>query len=353
MVANQQVGTAVGAHLVGGLKAPDAETAMRTASEVLSPHLWAITDGETGDRAQWIGWQIGLLTALDGIDMAGTHGRENPDNEDYSAFPALSVDASVTEIPDRALGYADAAEASYAVFRRLREEGVIPDGVRFQVSVPTPFATVVTWIREADQERFFPVYANGIAQEVAAIAEVVDPADLSLQYDVAVELGALVANFPAAEALGEKPFVIEALRDAFERTPAGFERGIHLCYGDYKHRHFTVPQDLSLCVELANTVSDVSDFVHMPVDRETGRQAAYFEPLRDLDAKRLALGVIDYEGDEERTRELTEAASAGSGGMEFAVATECGMARIDERGPGAPTLERLLELHALVAAPIR
>jgi hypothetical protein len=39
--------------------------------------------------------------------------------------------------------------------------------------------------------------------------------------------------------------------------------------------------------------------------------------------------------------------------MEFAVATECGMARIDERGPGAPSLERLLELHAEVAAPIR
>jgi len=35
----------------------------------------------------------------------------------------------------------------------------------------------------------------------------------------------------------------------------------------------------------------------------------------------------------------------------FAVATECGMARIDERGPGAPSLERLLQLHARAAAP--
>jgi hypothetical protein len=65
------------------------------------------------------------------------------------------------------------------------------------------------------------------------------------------------------------------------------------------------------------------------------------------------LGVIDYEGDEERTRELIGAAATGSGGMEFAVATECGMARIDERGPGASSLERLLHLHARNAAAIR
>jgi len=93
----------------------------------------------------------------------------------------------------------------------------------------------------------------------------------------------------------------------------------------------------------------------MPVDRETGRDPAYHEPLRDLSPvpKRLALGVIDYEGDPQRTRELAAAAGAGSGGMTFEVATECGMARIDERGPGGPTLERLLALHAEVAAPVR
>ncbi len=353
MVTSQQVGTAVGAHLVGGLKAPDAETAMRTAAGILGRHLHAITDGETGERSQWIGWQIGKLTALDGVEMAGTHGLADADNPDYTAFPALAVDASVAAIPARALGYADAAEASYAGFRRLRDEGAIPAGVRFQVSVPTPYATVVTWIRDADQERFFPVYADAIAAEVEAIAAVVDPADLTLQYDVAVEIGALTGNLPAAGELGDKAFVLGAVRDAFARTPRGGRLGLHLCYGDYKHRHFTVPQDLGLCVELANAVADAVDFVHMPVDRETGVDSAYFEPLRDLRAPGLALGVIDYEGDEQRTRELAEAATAGSGGIEFAVATECGMARIDERGPDSPTLERLLELHALVAAPIR
>jgi hypothetical protein len=355
MATREEVGTAMGAHLVGGLKAPDAEAAMRTAASVLGRHLHAITDGETGERSQWIWWQLGRLGAIDGIEASGFG--ENPDaeNEDYRAFPQILVDPSVTELPPRALGYADAALASYPIYRRLRDEGAIPPGVKFQVSIPTPYATVVAWVAIDHQERFFPVYADAIAREVRDIAEAIDPDDLVIQYDVAVEFGVLTGEFRAAGNLGEKQYVIGALRRALEDVPTGIERGLHLCYGDYKHRHFTVPPDLSLCVEIANGVGAAADFIHMPVDRETGRDPAYHAPLRDLAPVpgRLALGVIDYEGDPQRTRELVAAATEGSGGMRFAVATECGMARIDERRPDAPSLEQLLALHAEVAAPVR
>jgi len=353
MDVREQTGTAVGAHLVGGLKAPDAETAMRTTGTILGRHLHAITDGETGERNQWIGWQLGKLTSVDGIELAGMKTVPDQENEDYSEFPALAVAPSVSELPSRSLGYADAAESSYPIFKRLRAEGVIPAGVKFQVSVPTPYASVVAWVQEEDQARFFPVYARAILDEVSEIARVVDAGDLVIQYDVAIEIGALCGAFIAAGELGEKWFIVDALKDVLTIPAGDVERGLHLCYGDYRHRHFTVPSDLSLCVELANATGERADFVHMPADRETGRDPRYYEPLRELDARRLALGVIDYEGDAERTRELVEAAAAGSGGMEFAVATECGMARIDERGPGGPSLERLLELHALNAAPIR
>jgi hypothetical protein len=348
----QQTRTAVGAHLVGGLKAPDAESAMRAAAGILGRHLRAVTDGETGERDQWIGWQLAKLTAVDGIEMAGMQGMPDADNPEYAEFPALAVAPSVTELPSRALGYADAAEASYPTFKRLREAGVIPEGVKFQVSIPTPYASVVAWIKHEDQERFLPVYADAIADEARDIATVVGD-DLMLQYDIAVEIGALTGNFATGGNLGEKQVIFDSVRDALVRTPAAVPKGIHLCYGDYKHRHFAVPDDLSLCVELANSVTDSIDFVHMPADRETGRNPTYFEPLRDLSHDRLALGVVDYEGDEQRTNELIEAAVTGSGGKEFAVATECGMARIDERGGEGPTLDELLELHARVAAPIR
>jgi methionine synthase II (cobalamin-independent) len=355
MATGAKVGTVVGAHLVGGLKAVDAETAMRTAGRILGRHLHAVTDGETGARNQWIFWQLGKLGALDGIEVGGLFERPAVENDDYRAMPTLRIDPSVTELPPRALGYADEAEASYAIFRRLRDEGAIPADVKFQVSIPTPYATVVAWAELDDQERFFPVYADAITREVRDIAAAVDHDDLVIQYDVAVEIGVLSGSFEAAGNLGDREHVVEALRQALGDVPDGVERGVHLCYGDYKHRHFTVPEDLTLCVEIANGVGDMVDFVHMPVDRETGRSPAYHEPLRDLRPvpPRLALGVIDYEGDPARTRELIDAASAGAGLQQFEVATECGMARIDERGPGGPTLERLLALHAEVAAPVR
>ena len=354
MATDQQVGTtAVGAHLVGGLWAPDAETAMRTTAGILGRHLHSLTDGETGERNQWIWWQIGKLTAVDGIALQGTREFDAADNEDYKVFPSLAIDRSVTELPPRALGYADDAEASYAIFRRLRDDGAIPAGVKFQVSIPTAYAVVVAWVRAEDQEAFFPVYERAIAAEIAEIARAVPADDLVIQFDVAVEIGALTGSFPAAGDLGDQDVVARTLADALAGVPDGVEAGLHFCYGDYKHRHFTVPEDLSLCVALANAGGAHADFIHMPADRETGRNPAYFEPLRDLRETRLALGVIDYEGDEARTRELVQAATTGSGGREFAVATECGMARISERGEGGPTLERLLELHASSAAPVR
>ena len=220
-MTTSRVQTAVGAHLVGGLQAPDAETAMRTTARILGRHLHGLTDGETGERSQWIWFQIEKLTAIDGIVNAGTHGNESADNPDYAVFPSLAIDPSVTALPARSLGYADAAEASYAIFRALRDEGAIPEGVRFQVCVPTPYATVVAWVREADQERFFGVYADAIEAEVAEIARIVPSEDLALQFDVAVEVGALTGNFVAAGEMAGKAFVKDALRDAFARVPAG------------------------------------------------------------------------------------------------------------------------------------
>lgn len=343
----------VGAHLVGGLKAADAESAMRVAAQILGDRLVAITDGETGEREQWIGWQAAKLSSVPGIEIAGVKSTVAPDNPEYSSFPSIEVDPAVTELPDRLLGYADAAEASYATFVRLRDEGALPSDLKFQVSVPTPYASVVAWVSERDQERFFPVYASAMYREVEAIVTAIPASNLRIQWDVAVEVGVLNGAMAAAGELAHEEFIARALGEAIDAA-SGVEVGLHLCYGDYKHRHFTVPKDLSLCVDMANRHSDSIDFVHMPADRETGTNPAYYEPLRNLRVENLALGVVDYEGSRERTEELIRAACTALDGTDrkFAVATECGMARIDERGGDSPSLEQLLELHTL-AAPIR
>ena len=341
-----------GAHLVGGLAAPDAQTAMTQAATVLGRHLSRLTDGETAERAQWIWWQIDKLTAIPGIRMGQPQVNPETGNPDYSVFPGLEVGESV-RIPPGSLGYADAAVGSYGTFRDLRERGVVPAGVRFQVSVPTPYASVVSWVNPGGQGRLFPVYKRAMFDEVAAIARAIPADDLAIQWDVAVEVGVLEGVFRPEPEFTPFERVVAELVDAVRAVPSDVEVGLHLCYGDYKHRHFVAPNDVGLMVRLANAVDEQArlGFVHMPVDRENGLLPGYFAPLADLRAiPHLALGVIDYENDSERIDRLVAAASAS--GRPFAVATECGMSRLGERGETV-TLSDLLAQHARVGDPIR
>jgi methionine synthase II (cobalamin-independent) len=342
-----------GAHLVGGLAAPTATEAMTTTARILGRHLTRLTDGETAERSQWIWWQIDKLTAVPGIRIGTPQVNPETGNPDYSVFPGLDVDEGIV-IPERGLGYADAAIDSWAEFVRLREAGVVPAGVRFQVSVPTPFAVVVAWSSGESQARLWQPLKDALFAEVRAIQAAIPPGELAIQWDVAVEIGALEGVFVAIPELASFERVVAELVACLEIVTPPAQRGIHLCYGDYKHRHFKAPTDLGLLVRLTNAVAARTDldFVHMPVDRENGRTEAYFAPLRELEINgtELALGVIDYENDPARIDELV--AAADSAGRPYSVATECGMARLGERGESV-TLEDLLRQHARVAAAVR
>lgn len=343
-----------GAHLVGGIDAPDAESAMRVASVHLGRHLRRMTDGETGVRNQWIGFQIAALQQVPGISMGGMAASGSA-NEVYAQTPFLVVDG-VDRIPDGTLGYAEAALESYAVFSRLRDEGVIARDVRFQVSLPTPYAVVVAWTRPQDHARFLGVYANALARDVRRICDAIPAADLAIQWDVAVEFGALTGNFRAEGEVGEIAFMAARIAECIASVPAGVPVGIHCCYGDLRHRHFAVPENLGLAVDLVNRVRDEIGFAwaHFPVDRETGLDRSYVAPLDDLraDGIEVSLGVVDYEGDKERTRALVKNAVDDTTLEWFSISTECGMGRISERGHG-PTLAELLDDHAENATPIR
>lgn len=342
-----------GAHLVGSLAAPTARDAMTTTAAILGDRITRLSDGETGERNQWIGWQINRLTSVPGIRLGEPQVNPETGNPDYSVFPGLVVDEGV-KIPDGTLGYAAAAAASYREFRDLRAAGVVPEGVRFQVSLPTPYAVVIAWARPGSQQHLWGPYKRALEQETRAIVDAIPAADLAIQWDVAVEIGVLEGVFqPEAEF---RPYerIVDELVTCLDLVPAPAQAGLHFCYGDYRHRHFLAPRDLSLLVRLANDVAArrAIDFVHMPVDRDNGREPAYFAPLRQLsigDAE-LALGVIDYENDSARIDQLV--AAADSAGVPYAVATECGMGRVGERGESL-TLADLLHQHARVASPIR
>lgn len=344
-----------GAHLVGGLAAPDTVAAMTTAATILGRHLQRLTDGETGERSKWISWQSERLAALNGIDWDSDHPGVATAVDEH-ARRRLRVQSGV-EIPPGTLGYATAARESYEVFTWLQTDGVIPAEIRFQVSLPTPFAVTVSWSEPDSQANLLRAYRDAMFAELRTIQEIVPAERLAIQWDVAVEVAVLERpGGPVSPVAELAPFerIVAELTRCIRQVNRPAQRGVHLCYGDHKHRHYVQPTDLALLVRIANAVAIGAplDFVHMPVDREAGRSREYFAPLGDLaigDAE-LALGVIDFENDSERIDELV--ANADAVGRPYAVAAECGMARIGQRGESVTAVD-LLEQHRRVALPIR
>ena len=72
--------------------------------------------------------------------------------------PVFAVREGVDELHWDSWPRIDDAIASYAVFRALREEGVIPAGLRFQIGLPFPSSALNAF--KADFARDYPIAAR-------------------------------------------------------------------------------------------------------------------------------------------------------------------------------------------------
>ena len=107
--------------LVGSVPLGSAEQVFATCADALDGRIKRLPDGETGPRTNWIAWQRGLLAANPALRQLPAAG----------PFPVFVLNADhrgpVTFGP---LGYASAARESYAVFKKLRDAGRVPRGMR-------------------------------------------------------------------------------------------------------------------------------------------------------------------------------------------------------------------------------
>jgi len=340
------------AHLVGSVPLPDAETVFCTVSLALGSSLKRIPDGETGDRGRWIWFQRAMLES-------------HPDMELDTAIPPFEVvqwdgkvvretqwmkfkddaDPSTSSFPT---GYLDAAVESYRVYARLRDEGVIGQDVRFQVSIPTPMATAYMYISPSAREAYLPAYERALAEALEGIVDAIPHDRLAIQWDVCQE----VLVFEDYEPFGGRPAdykqqIFDELARVGSLVPETVELGYHLCYGSPADEHLIMPKDMGILVEIANGLTSRLarrlDFLHMPVPKDR-TDPTYFEPLHSLNVPESAgvmLGLIhfdDAQGDAARI------AAAGDFLKSFGIATECGWGRTD---PARVT--GLLESHARAA----
>ena len=135
--------------MVGSLPFETVEEGLRAVGSNLGADVTAIPDGEVGPRKMWCMF-LASDTYSKHPDLVETR-RPSPAIVSNEAKPVgtkktrpgtapeyhwtFQVKKGVKDLDFGELGYVAAARHSYAIFRRLRDEGVIAKGVRFQVSL--------------------------------------------------------------------------------------------------------------------------------------------------------------------------------------------------------------------------
>jgi hypothetical protein len=339
-------------HFNGSVNLADTGSVLREIVSRVPSGLRRIPDGETGDRGNWIFFQMQKFLQSPSLVPARPLDTEAGD---YEQMPQLrladGVDPAQMKWPD--LGYAEAYLGSYAIFAALREEGVIPGGVRFQVQYPTPLASISAYVVAEQQQALLGSYERAIFADLGRLLAAIPAAEVAVQWDVAVEFGILEESFAPG---GAQAFdaIIAGLTRCVDQVSAEIPVGLHLCYGDYGHQHFKQPQSLALQVRVLNAVTAAAgrtvSFVSFTVPQYQ-RAESYFAPLAELAADpgtELNFALVPYHpadqapgttDDQVRLIDAALAASAGLGSG-WGICTECGMGRASRE-----EIPELLDLH--------
>lgn len=338
-------------HFNGSVNLADAETVMRQIAARVPSGVRRVPDGETGDRAARIFFQLGRF--LESPALVPVHDGGRPG--DYAQIPKVRLADGVTpgtlRWPD--LGYASAYAQSYETFSQLSVAGVIPAGLRFQVQYPTPLAPVMSWIDSEQQETLMDSYELALFSDLRQLLTQVPQEKVAVQWDVAVEFGILEGGRgdPQPGAIGQ---IVARLARCLGQVPPDVPAGLHLCYGDYGHRHLAEPPSLAMQVRVFNQVTAEAgrpvSFTSFTVPQYQ-TDPAYFMPLRDLQASPLTelyFSLVPYyparqkpgtTGEQARLID-TFLAQSPARPAEWGICTECGMGRAE-----CADIPGLLDLH--------
>jgi hypothetical protein len=252
------------------------------------------------------------------------------------------------------LQYAPAAIENYALFSKLREEGKIEPGVRYQMSIPTPFTMCICFDWDVVRE-LWPVLERRLLDNVAELEREIPHDDLAISWDVVAEFMLMVGQ-DARDSYSFEELVAGTAR-LIDAVPTDVEAGLHFCYGGHnsngnieylseRDRRWLTPavRPLTDTELMARTFTAIDrgtardiNWVHMPVPRHQD-EYEYFAPLQDLslgDETDLYLGLIHLEDGVEGTRKKLDSASRTQ--LDFGVAAACGL--------GNPAYEPLTDEH--------
>jgi hypothetical protein len=333
-------------HLCGSIGLDTVDEVLGTVGGLLKDNLSRVPDGEPGGRRLWIGWQYPVLRSSPYLEVEGA-GSESG----RSRTAQLQIREGMEDaVHFGELGYAREARASYEDFVRARRSGALPPAVKFQVSLPTPFAVVSSYITADARACVERAYEGAMLREVERICAAIPHNDLCIQWDVCTEMVMLDGRHPRMPAIPEMhAFFTERFARLCAAIPAEVDAGFHLCYGDFEGKHFVEPVDMEKLVEMNNLLLAAAGrpiaYVHMPVPIARDDDA-YFAPLVNLTRPpktELYLGLLHLEDGISGAAERIAAAKRVV--SDFGVAAECGLGHWTK----PESVVRMLELHAAVA----
>jgi hypothetical protein len=180
----------------------------------------------------------------------------------------------------------------------MKERGVLPKHLRFQVSIPMVNSVLPPRIfpDQADLAKIRPGYAAATRAEIATIIDKIPHDELALQWDCSTELQDAYGAIPGHPLAGAIERNLDEVRALSPAIPENVALGYHFCFGTLGGWPRFSPDDLGQAVELANAFVAASgrrvDWIHLPVlDRSDD---AFFAPLARLEPQgaRIYLGAI-------------------------------------------------------------
>jgi hypothetical protein len=296
-------------------------------------------DGEVGPRRHWISrvhYQV--LAGHPELEVAqhpapDENGVERQHPRNAADAWWFKVKPGVKEVrfgdPGWRLGYARDAVNSYFVFKTMKEKGVLPAHLRFQVSIPMVNSVLPPRIfpNREDMDKVRPGYEAATRAEIAKIVEKIPAHELAIQWDCSTEVQDSYGAIPGFPLEGAVERSLTQVRNLSPYIPAQVALGYHFCFGTLGGWPRFQPDDLSQAVKLANAVVDASgrkvDWIHLPVlDRSDDK---FFAPLKELEPKgaRVYLGAIHN-----MTRFKDRIATARKYLPEFGLGAYCGFGRL-------------------------
>ena len=341
--------------LVGSLPTDSTDAALRNGAELFGDLVFALPDGETGPRAAWVGFERERLVRPH-PDVETVQATESPTGIPRHAYetPVFRIRPGVSELHWDTWPRIDDAIDSYRRFRELRDQGVIPPGVRFQVGLPFPASALNGF--KADFAGDYPIANRGfedlVARELQRLTTEIAPGDLAIQWDVCYEV-LDIEGVLAWTADGAWERFTEPVRRLTRLIGDEVLVGYHFCYGTFPEWPMYEARDMSLIVRMANYAVANSarpvDWLHLAGPRYLrSEDESFFSPLAELEPgdARVFLGIVLPVDGIPGLRRRHRTASRYL--PDFGVAMYCGFGR----QPGADGMETMRE-HRRAALAVR